>query len=388
MTQIDGVSTAQYEACLGLAWQGLSGCHRLLGLLAEYSPEEIWRATRRRLTEMGVAGSVAAALEQARRCFDVHDAEVLLGRAGSRFVPFGSIWYPPELKHLSLPPAGLFVVGKDEALERSVYVPRVTIVGTRRASGEGLRATEAFSATFTAKGIAVVSGMALGVDGRAHQATLDKEGLTIAVLGCGTDVVYPPRHLRLHQRIAERGLLVSELPPGSGPARWTFPHRNRLLAALGDGVLVIEASKTSGALQTAGWALELGRQVFSVPGSIFLEGYSGCNLLLQQGATPAVEPDAVVEDFLTQTRIERGERRETRACLPAGSAKGPGTAADPVAGTRANRILEALTAGPISMDGLVCLTGLSARELGAGVAELELDGLVKRTGPGIYIRAP
>ncbi len=166
----------------------------------------------------------------------------------------------------------------------------MTIVGTRRATPYGLRATEAFASAFAAAGVAVVSGMALGIDGRAHQAALDAGGLTVAVLGCGADVVYPQRHRGLYESISEDGVVLSELPPGTPPARWTFPHRNRLLAALGDAVLVTEGSRTSGALQTAGWALELGRPVFAVPGPIAMDCHEGCNRLLYDGAGPALDP--------------------------------------------------------------------------------------------------
>ena len=388
MNKAGYVDRGEYEACLGLAWQGLSATHRLLGLLASEGAGALWRASRARLVSLRVAGPAIAALEDARRCFDLKDAEALLRRAGLRFVPFGCSRYPKELLHLSLPPAGLFVLGAPEALDRLVCIPRVSIVGTRKASGEGLRATEAFTRAFIARDVAVISGMALGVDGRAHQTALEQGGLTVAVLGCGADVVYPPRHRWLYEKIARHGVVMSELPPGTSPARWTFPHRNRLLAALGDGVVVVEGAKTSGALQTADWALHLGRPVFSVPGSIFAESHTGCNLLLHQGAAPAVEPHITVEDFLTQTRIERGRRLENES--PPSVDRGEDRSAVPACagGTRGRSVLEALEAGPSTIDGLMIQTGLSARELGVAFAELELAGLVERAGPGVYIRAP
>jgi DNA processing protein len=255
-------------------------------------------------------------------------------------------------------------------------------------SANGVRATEAFASAFSARGVAVVSGMALGVDGRAHEATLDTGGLTMAVLGCGADIVYPPRHLSLYRRIAKDGIVASELPPGAAPAQWTFPHRNRLLAALGDGVLVVEASITSGALQTAARALEIGRPIFSVPGSIFVEGHTGCNMLLYDGAAPAFHPRLTVEDFLRQTRIERGRRRARRPRQFAGYRDSPTPHSGSAADARGLRVLEALASGPSSMDGLMVCTGLAARELNIALAELELGGLVGRAGPGIYIRAP
>jgi DNA processing protein len=230
--------------------------------------------------------------------------------------------------------------------------------------------------------------MALGVDARAHEAAMKAGGLTIAVLGCGPDIVYPRRNRQLYDKAAESGVVVSELPPGTAPARWTFPHRNRLLAALGDAVLVVEASRTSGALQTASWALELGRPVFSVPGPIYADGHRGCNLLLYEGACPAVEPCVTVEDFLLQTRIERGRRQVSEG----GHRKTLGGTGQSCSvhnpGSRNGTVLEALTFDPSSVDCLIERTGLTAREVTAALAELELAGLAARAGPGTYIRAP
>jgi DNA processing protein len=388
MTVPEGVSRGVYEAALGLAWLGTSRGHSALRALTRLGVEGLWRASRRVLLDMEMGLPVVAALEEARCHFDVAEADALISLAGLRFVPFGTSGYPAELGHLALPPAGLFVRGDHDALRRLASVPRVTVVGTRKASAEGLRTTEAFTSAFCARGVAVISGMALGVDGRAHQTALEKGRLTTAVLGCGADVAYPPRHRWLYERIARRGVVISELPPGTPPARWTFPHRNRLLAALGDAVVVIEGSLTSGAMQTANWALELGRPVFSVPGSIYAEGHQGCNMLLRDGASPALRPDLTVEDFLSQTRIDRGERQGTEPHACAGEESRSCGGQGNVAGARETSVLEALVNGQASLDSLMAQTGLSVRELSAVVAELELVGLVERSGPGMYIRAP
>jgi DNA processing protein len=381
-------SREEYEAALGLAWLGVSGGHSVLRLVRQKGAEAVWGASRRCLMEWGATASLIVALERQRKVFDPAEADSILGRAGLRFVPYGASQYPPELGHLDLPPAGLFVRGADEAFERLVSGPRVTIVGTRRASAEGLRATESFASAFCARGVVVVSGMALGVDGRAHQAALASRGVTAAVLGCGADVVYPRRHGWLYRQITKNGIVMSELPPGTAPTQWTFPHRNRLLAALGDAALVIEGSVTSGAIQTANWALALGRPVFSVPGSIFIDGHAGCNKLLYDGAGVAIGPQVTVEDFLLQTRIERGQRLEYESGVSTASEGGSPVNPACVGGARGTRVLEALESGPSVADGLVARTGLAVRELNATLAELELAGLVKRAGPGIYVRAP
>jgi DNA processing protein len=230
----------------------------------------------------------------------------------------------------------------------------------------------------------VVSGLALGIDGRAHQATLDAGGITVGVLGCGADIVYPPRHRRLFEQMELDGVVLSELPPGIPPARWTFPHRNRLLAALGDAVLVVEGSRRSGALQTAEAALELGRPVFAVPGLITGESHQGCNWLIYDGAAPAVDSSVTVEEFFLRTRIERKDRSlAVRKIADLGSSE-PARAGSPSHAP----VLEALSDGACSVDGLVSRTLLEARQVTVALSELEIRGLVVRSDLGLYIRAP
>ena len=379
------------EAALGLSWLCAGGIHSLLRLLARWGPVAIWRAPRRRLLEWGIDPSTAARFETRRREFALDEAEAMLLRGGIAFLPYGSAGYPRELMQLELPPAGLFARGSDSALSRLLSVSRITIVGTRKATTYGLRAAEMFATAFVGKGVAVVSGMASGIDGRAHEATLDAGGLTVGILGCGVDVAYPSRHRGLYEKIRQSGVILSELPPGTPPARWTFPRRNRLLAALGDALLVVEGSPTSGALQTAGWSLDLGRPVFAVPGPISIESHRGCNQLLYEGAGPAVDPCVTVEDFFLQTRINTCEY---------GRAGGGEDATPIVVGQmglfdrsapkqpRLDSILTALGDGPCSVDRLIDSTGLSARQLNVALGELEIAGLVARAGPGQFIRAP
>lgn len=389
MTPVAADSAGSYAAALGLAWSSPWGCHSLLGLLSHEGPEGIWEASCAELRKWGVPQRTAEALAARRRSFRLDRAEETMCAAGMSFVAFGTPQYPAELTHLQMPPAGLFVRGATGAVGRMRSMPRVTIVGTRKASAYGVRATEAFAAAFARSGIAVVSGMALGIDSKAHEAALEASGLTVAVLGCGLDIVYPPRNRWLYDKIAKCGAVVSELPPGTPPARWTFPRRNRILAALGDAVMVVEAPRASGALQTVTWALSLGRPVFSVPGSIYADGQRGCNLLLYDGAGVAVDPRVTVEDFLFQTRNQRDGR------LPGDCSSRPGCGAGEAVcegGTRGDAgresVLKALASGPASVDRLVETTGLQVRELLVTLVALELDDLVRRAGPGAYARAP
>jgi len=391
----------ELEAALGLAWLSRWGCSPLLALLRDMPLVRVWRAGARELGEWGFTPKAIARFMDRRRTFSCDRFSALLEREGIGFVRYGCALYPAELYHLEHPPAGLFHRGEASLLPLLGSVPRVAIVGTRKASAYGRNVTETFARAFVQAGVAVISGMAYGVDGRAHEATLEVGGLTVAVLGCGVDVVYPPRHRRLYERIVDRGLVLSELPPGCPPSQWSFPHRNRLLAALGDAVLMVEGSMRSGAVQTVDWGLRLGRSIFAVPGPIMMESHMGCNSVIRDGARPALDPDVVVEEFLLETGIERGARVPRTPALPGVHAHaGPAVAVDGrvsgAAGMTSEAagptieavVLHALAAGPCSADALIVETGRQAREVAAALGLLELAGAVRRVGPGLFIRAP
>ena len=224
--------------------------------------------------------------------------------AGLRFVAFGTPGYVGALARLRTRRPGLRG-GRRGLLDALETRPRVTIAGTRKPTRYGMVVAARLAAAFAVRGVCVLSGLALGIDGRAHRAALDAGGLTAAVLGCGADVVYPRRHRELYERIVSDGVILSEYGPGSAPTAWSFPERNRLLAALGDAVVVVEAPARSGALITAHRAMDLGKDVFAVPGPSPRES-DGCNRLIYDGAIPCLAPDEVVEDFLRVTRMEEG----------------------------------------------------------------------------------
>jgi DNA processing protein len=384
MGEMSPTAGAGYEAGLGLAWLSQYGCSPLLQLLPRHGAEAVWFGDRVALAGWGVRPAVVARFERKRAAFSVAAAWKMVDESGLTFIPFGDALFPPELGDLHDPPAGLFVKGSLRRLEGVLHAPRVTVVGTRRSTPYGNRVAALMASAFAERGVVVVSGLALGIDGRAHQATLDAGGMTLGVLGCGADIVYPPRHRRLFEEMESAGVVISELPPGVPPARWTFPHRNRLLAALGDAVLVVEGSSRSGALQTAGAALELGRPVFAVPGLITAENHQGCNWLIYDGAAPAIEPSVTVEEFFLRTRIERKDRslaawRSADLDSPEATRAGSPSCAP---------VLEALGDGACSVDGLVSRTLLEARQVTAALSELEIRGLVVRSDLGLYIRAP
>ena len=178
-------------------------------------------------------------------------------------------------------------------------MPMIAVVGSRNASLEGLKTARLFAQSLSRAGVLIVSGMAKGVDGAAHDAviSLGSGHFTAAVLGTGIDLVYPRQNIGLYQSIKHNGLLLSELPPGAGPKAWHFPKRNRIIAALSLGVVVVEAAEKSGSLITARLAADLGREVFAIPGPIERPNAAGCHLLIQQGAKLVTKPEDVLEEL-------------------------------------------------------------------------------------------
>lgn len=292
---------------------------------------------------------------------------------GGRLLALPDRDYPTLLREIPDPPPLLFVHGDPAWLAR----PQLAIVGSRNPSPAGRELTRAFSARLAAAGLTITSGLALGVDGCAHAAALEAGGGTVAVAGTGLDRVYPPQHRALAGRIAQRGCLVSELPPGSPPRRPHFPRRNRLISGLSLGVLVTEAALRSGSLITARLAAEQGREVFAVPGSIHSPLSRGCHRLLREGAKLVETAADILEEL-----------GPLAACLNPASGEAPAapTAGVPVAG--AERLLAALDHSPADLETLVRRTGLTAGALSSMLLAMELQGLVQVSPGGRYVRSP
>ncbi|MCZ7661857.1 MAG: DNA-processing protein DprA [Thermoleophilia bacterium] len=375
------------EAALGLSWVTASAGRPVLGLLEEHGVQAVWRASASELRRWSDSGSWIPAFLERRSQFMLGEAQGALRASGLRFMPYGEGEYPTALKQLPWPPAGLYVRAETAAYEAFLHAPRVTIVGTRVPTAYGRALALSFGEAFAQAGVVVVSGMALGIDSEAHRGSLSQGGLTVAVLGCGADRPYPRRHRDLYQRIAGNGALISELPPGWPPAPWTFPLRNRLLAALGDAVVVVEAGARSGALSTADWALELGKQVFVVPGPINSPTFMGSTKLLHQGAACCLGPAETVEDFFAMTRTERYGRGGDRPpeCVAGKSRKsGPARSAGDL-GPAARLSLLALARGAQTVDEVAAATGLAVGDAAAALALLELRGVAARAGLGRYM---
>ena len=302
---------------------------------------------------------------------------VWLAAPGHRLLRCTDADFPPQLENIPQPPAALFVAGDASLL----LFPQVAIVGARNASAAGLAHARAFSRALAQAGLLVTSGMADGIDGAAHAAALDVGAATLAVIGTGPDRVYPRKHHGLAQRIAMHGALVSEFPPGTPARADHFPRRNRLIAGLALGTLVIEAGLQSGSLITARLAAEQGREVFALPGSIHSPLARGCHRLIREGARLVESAAEIVETLAPMARMlgdELATRLQTEtAGAAAGLSKdmGPlGRLSGQLEDSGYRRLLLELGHEPTTLDELVQRTGQSAAALSSMLLMLELEG--------------
>jgi DNA processing protein len=300
-----------------------------------------------------------------------------------RHIPRGAGAWPSELEHLELAPPEVWLLGGPLP-----PAPRVAVVGSRVATHAGLEVARRLGADLAGAGIPVVSGMALGIDGAAHLGALDAGGPTVAVLGCGIDMCYPPSHRHLRDRIAEHGCVLTEYPPGTVPAPWRFPGRNRIIAALAAAVVVVEASDRSGALSTARHAADLGRDVLAVPGSVLSDRSSGTNRLIRDGATPLIETADLTAVDALRDAVER-TRGRARLALPWPAHDGTRPVRTPQARGLAEplaAILAHLGRDPIHPDRLAAELQLSPAALAAHLADLELAGHLRSLPGGLVAR--
>lgn len=331
---------AERRAALALAALPGVGCATFHELLATFG------SAARAFDETARAAARAAALSEADR---------LLAAArgcGAAVLHPGAPAWPPALADLADEPAHLFTLG-DPAL---VAPPAVAIVGTRSSTAYGERVTRELAAALARAGACIVSGMARGIDAAAHRAALEAGGRTAAVLGTGVDVAYPAGHRALHRALAERGVVLSEHAPGERASAGSFPRRNRIIAALASVTIVVEAGARSGALVTAGHALDLGRTVAAVPGPIDSPQSAGSNELLRDGAVVI----ASVADALALAGLTPPVARDTSALT-----------GDEL------QLWEATAAGPADIDTLALRSGLPARRCLEAVTALELAGMIE-----------
>jgi DNA processing protein len=290
--------------------------------------------------------------------------------ADRALVTLGDPAYPPMLLEAADPPLMLFVRGRVGLLRQA----SLAIVGSRSPTAQGSDNARAFATELSGAGLTVVSGLAHGIDAAAHEGALCGPGSTIAVVGTGLDQVYPRSHADLARRIAAAGAVVSEYPPGTPPLAAHFPQRNRIIAGLSRGTLVVEAALRSGSLITARLAAESGREVFAIPGSIHSPQSRGCHALIRQGAKLVETAQDIVEEL-------------GLAAVPGSSAEAaPGSTADPPGSADHDPILEALGHDPVSLDALMARCGWPAADLSARLLEMELEGRVARLPGGLFQR--
>jgi DNA processing protein len=337
-------------AAAGVPAQALAALLRAFG-----APDRVLDASRASVE--AVAGRAVAERLAARDTSRDDATRLWLDQDGHRLIAWDDEDYPRLLLEIADPPPALYAIGRVELLDRVA----VAIVGSRHGTPQGLEDAQAFARTLGDAGITVVSGLAQGIDAAAHRGALDTTGATIAVVATGPDRVYPAIHRDLAHAIAARGLVVTEFAPGTPPLKAHFPRRNRLISGLARGVLVVEAAPGSGSLITARCAVEQGRDVFAIPGSIHSPLSKGPHRLIREGAK-LVE---TAQDVLVELGIARGTARDA----PSGNAPAP---TDPLHA----RVLDAMGRGPVDLDRLVVRTGLAADALAATLVLLELDGRV------------
>jgi DNA processing protein len=350
---------------------------RKAGLLIEKfsNPQSVFRASKSDLEGTGISASVAQSIASGCSFDDAVDQQQKAINTGVELVSINDPRYPPRLKEVYDPPVLLFARGRVELLQTLT----LAVVGTRRPTPYGLAATTRLAAELAQAQLTIGSGMASGIDTAAHRAALGVKGNTTAVLGCGVDVVYPSENKKLASEIAANGLLISEFPMGSPPYPQNFPVRNRIIAGMSVGVLIVEGAQYSGSSITAKLAMEQGREVFAVPGNITSEMSWSPNLLIKQGAKLVQEWNDVIVELQPEDRrrlIVNGQREilgDEIAQLPEG----------PQAPLQKELLAKLKVDQKTSLDALLeSLEFQSSSEVSAALFELEMLGLIKKL-PGL-----
>ena len=351
------------------------------------SPQAIFRASVEELEDAGLLGAVARSIASGCSFEDAADQQAKLRETGTTLVTIGDAAYPEPLRHIFDPPVMLFARGNIELLQDLM----LGVVGTRRPTPYGLAAAERLGAELAQAGLTIVSGMARGIDTASHKAALSVGGRTIAVLGCGADIVYPSENRKLAVEIVAKGLILSEFPLGSVAFPQNFPIRNRIISGMSTALLVVEGAQYSGSAITARLAMEQGREVFAVPGNITSRMSWGPNLLIKEGAKLVQDWNDVVVDLAPDARrrlIDAGrDRLISHGLTPDSETNGDGPTSNDhiglsghLGGRIQKRILEKLKVdAPTHLDALVeSVVDCSPSELIAALFELEIAGLAKQ----------
>ncbi|MDM7996119.1 MAG: DNA-processing protein DprA [Acidobacteriota bacterium] len=297
-------------------------------------------------------------------------------REGCRFLTRGSPEYPPLLAEIFNPPLVLYARGRLEVLQMHC----IAIVGTRKPTLYGLQMAQGLASDLGSRGIGIISGLARGIDAAAHRGALEGKGCTIAVLGCGIDIVYPREHRQLTNRIVENGLILSEFPPGTSPSPQNFPVRNRIISGLALGTIIVEASEYSGSLITARLAMEQNREVFALPGNLTSPQSFGPNYLIKQGAKLVQSWRDVAEELPADVRHEMLLKEDLKPSSKSDS--GMGLLSDDE-----NRLLELLqTDAAIQFDNLLRLSHQTVSRLSDLLLNLEMNGRIRQLPGNLYVK--
>ncbi|MGI8741442.1 MAG: DNA-processing protein DprA [Bryobacteraceae bacterium] len=340
------------------------------------TPMAMFRASRSELEGAGLAGSIAQSIASGCTFDDAVDQHQKLHDSGAEIIPINDPRFPPLLRDIYDPPIVLFARGRVELLHSIM----LAVVGTRRPSNYGTAATERLSPDLAQAGLTIVSGMARGIDTSAHRSTLAVGGNTIAVFGCGVDMLYPAENRKLALELAEKGLLISEFPMGTPGYPQNFPVRNRIISGMSVGVLIVEGAEYSGSAITARMAMEQQREVFAIPGNITSKMSWGPNLLIKQGAKLVQEWNDVLVELPAETRRELSLKAQARqASVPIGAA-GPEDQDGNVLSPLGKLLLANIKAdAPVQMDALSeTLEDHSSSEITAELFQLEMLGLIRQ----------
>jgi DNA processing protein len=346
-------------------WAGLNlvkgiGAVRMRALLDTFGdPETAWKASYDSLCSAGLPVRVAGQLIKIRHEVDLDRYWERVQQCNVEVLTWDDDGYPRRLKEIDQPPPLLYVRGSIQLEDDWA----VAIVGTRRVSPYGRQVAEEVAGFLAGNGVTVVSGLARGVDTAAHDAALKAGGRTIAVLGSGVDRIYPDENRRLSDRIIQKGAVISDYPMGTAPESANFPPRNRIISGLSLAVVVVEAGETSGALITASFAANQGREVFAVPGGIHAPQSKGTNSLIQQGARPLLRVEEILE-VLSLQMVQ--EQQVARAVLPVDETEA--------------RLLNVIGRQPIHIDEIQIQSGLPIEQVSATLAMMELKGMVRQLG--------
>jgi DNA processing protein len=341
------------------------GAVRFQRLLERFGDAETaWKAAPAELAGAGLSLKMIERLVALREKADLSRLWDQIQSKGIQVLTWLDEAYPQRLKEIEQPPPVIYMRG--ELLPEDTWA--VAIVGTRRVTPYGRQVTEQIASFLAANGVTVVSGMARGVDAIAHNAALKAGGRTLAVLGSGVDRIYPPENRALAEQIFEHGAVLSDYAPGTPPESSNFPPRNRIISGLSMAVVVIEAGETSGALITAEFAAEQGREIFAVPGNILAPQSKGTNKLIQQGALPLLSASDIMQ-ALNLTRV--GQHKAARKALPADDVEA--------------KLLTAIGEEPLHVDEIRNQTGLPVEKVSATLVMMELKGMVRQVGNMHYV---